>query len=61
MARPTDWKPAADGQGATRTSNKGNTVHRQSTPAGTVEHINRKDGSTVRTTQPTTDPKNPKR
>lgn len=60
MAKPTNWKPAKDGLGETRTSSKGNTVHRQVTSAGTVEHVNRKDGSSQRTTTPTIDPKNPK-
>ena len=59
MARPTDWKPAKDGVGETRTSKKGNTVHRQSTDQGIVEHVNRKDGSSVRVTEPTTNPENP--
>ncbi|MFN7143762.1 MAG: hypothetical protein ACK4YP_08315 [Myxococcota bacterium] len=59
MARPTDWKPTKGG-GETRTSGKGNTVHRQNTPEGPVEHVNRKDGSSVRVTTPTIPPKNPK-
>jgi hypothetical protein len=59
MARPTDWKPTKGG-GETRTSNKGNTVHRQQTPDGPREHVNRKDGSSVPVTTPTIPPKNPK-
>jgi hypothetical protein len=59
LARPTEWK-GTKGGGETRTSGKGNTVHRQHTPEGTIEHVNRKDGSTVRVTTPTIDPKNPK-
>lgn len=60
MAKPTKWTPAKDGVSETRKSGKGNTVHRQVTPAGTFEHVSRKDGTTVRATTPTIDPKNPK-
>ena len=60
MPKPTDWKPTKGG-GETRTSGKGYTVHRQHTPAGTIEHVNRRDGTTVRVTTPTIDPKNPKK
>ena len=58
MPKPTPWIPAKDGLGETRKSNR-NTVHRQSTPQGYIEHVNRKDGSSVRPTSPTTDPQNP--
>ena len=61
MPKPTDWTPAKDGLGETRKSGQGNTVHRQSTPQGHIEHVNRKDGSSVRPTSPTTDPQNPKK
>lgn len=60
MPKPTDWKPANDGVSQTRKSRAGNTVHRQQTEQGVVEHVNRKDGSSVRTTEPTTDPSKPK-
>lgn len=60
MAKPTKWQPAADGLGETRKSGEGNTVHRQHTEKGVIEHVNRKDGTSVRPTEPTTDPKNPK-
>ena len=61
MAKPTPWTPAKDGLGETRKSGQGNTVHRQWTPDGHKEHVNRKDGSSVRPTSPTTDPQNPKK
>jgi len=60
MARPTKWQPAKDGVSETRTSRSGNTVHRQVTEQGVVEHVNRKDGSSVRVTEPTKDPQDPK-
>ncbi len=60
MAKPTKFEPAKDGRGETRKSAKGNTVHRQDTPAGIVEHVNRRDGSSVRPTTPTIDPTNTK-
>ncbi len=56
MAKPTKWEPAKDGLGEKRISGKGNTVHRQHTEAGTVEHVDRKDGTSTRPTEPTTDP-----
>ena len=56
MARPTQWQPTSGG-GEIRRSNNGNIVHRQHTPEGVIEHVNRKDGSSVRVTEPTTDPK----
>jgi len=61
MSKPTKWAPAKDGMGETRKSRKGYTVHRQSTPHGYVEHVNRTDGSSVRATSPTTDPQNTKK
>ncbi len=57
MAKPTNWNTPGEGKGATRTSRKGNTVHRQPSEQGGAEHVNRKDGTSVRTTEPTTDPK----
>lgn len=61
MARPTKWQPARDGKSETRTSRAGNTVHRQVTDEGQViEHVNRRDGSSIRAPEPTTDPQNPK-
>lgn len=61
MARPTNWQKTGDGSSEARKSNKGNIVRRQATPDGVVEHVNRKDGSTVRATEPTTDPTSRKR
>jgi hypothetical protein len=56
MPKPTKWTPAKDGLGETRTSKQGYTVHRQYTEKGVIEHINRKDGSSIRAPAPTTDP-----
>lgn len=58
--KPTNWEPARDGQGATRKSSKGNTIHIQQTPAGPIKHLNRPDGSSQRLGSETPDPRSRK-
>jgi hypothetical protein len=61
MPKPTDWKPARDGKSETRTSHAGNTIHRQVTPGGVIEHINKPDGTNMRVPGKTIDPTHTKK
>lgn len=61
MAKPTDWKPTRDGQGRTRTTSRGNTIHEQDTPNGRVPHLVRPDGTSERLRSQTIDPTHTKK
>ena len=59
MPKSTEWKSVKGGEGATRKSSRGNTIHVQHTPQGEVKHLNRKDGSSERLRSETPDPRKP--